>query len=52
MSGVLGIIKLFRYKLSLIINTNCFEYLINIFVLANTVVLSLDGLVKDTHTID
>lgn len=52
MSGVLGIIKLFRYKLGLIINTNFFEYLINIFVLANTVVLSLDGLVKDTHSID
>lgn len=48
MSGIFGIIKLIRYKLSLIVNTNGFEYLINIFVLANTIVLGLDGLIEDT----
>lgn len=46
MKGVMGIIRLIRYKLNFLINSNSFEYLINILVLANTIVLGLDGLVS------
>lgn len=41
----MGILILSRYKLKYLVNSNTFEYLINLSVLANTIVLGLDGLV-------
>jgi hypothetical protein len=45
MRGLMGILILSRNKLEYLVNSNTFEYLINISVLANTIVLGLDGLV-------
>lgn len=47
MRGIAGIYKLVRFKMNTILNTNAFEYIINLFVLANTIVLGLDGLVSN-----
>lgn len=47
MKGIVGLYKLVRFKMNIILSTNTFEYIINLFVLANTIVLGLDGLVNN-----
>lgn len=47
MKGIVGLYKLVRFKMNIILSTNTFEYIINLFVLANTIVLGLDGLVSN-----
>ncbi|CAD8183288.1 unnamed protein product [Paramecium octaurelia] len=52
MKGIVGLYKLVRFRMNIILGTNAFEYIINLFVLANTVVLGLDGLVSNKSELE